>query len=130
MRRLLLLLHHLLTCLFVAAAAAAPLTPVARAEIDGLLSKLEASACEFNRNGSWYPAPEAKVHLLRKLKYLEDRGAVQSTEQFIELAASTSSTSGQPYLVKCANAAPVPSRSWLLSQLQAMRSAAGARSAP
>ncbi len=93
------------------------------------MSRLEASGCEFNRNGTWHTAAEAKSHLLRKLKYLEDRGVVQSTEQFIELAASTSSTSGEPYLVKCASGTPVPSRSWLLSQLQVMRSAGGARSA-
>jgi hypothetical protein len=126
MRRLLLLL---LTCLVVAAGIAAPLSPAARTEIDGLMSRLEASGCEFNRNGTWHAAAEAKSHLLRKLKYLEDRGVVQSTEQFIELAASTSSASGEPYLVKCANGTPTPSRSWLLSQLQVMRSAGGARSA-
>ena len=130
MRRLLLLLRLLLTCFFVAAATAAPLSSAARTEIDGLLSRLEASACEFNRNGTWYPAPEAKVHLLHKLKYLEDRGAVQSAEQFIDLAASSSSMSGQAYLVRCANAAPLASRTWLLEQLQFMRSAAGARKAP
>jgi hypothetical protein len=69
-RRLLLLL---LACLFVAAATAAPLLPVARTEIDALLSRLEALGCEFNRNGTWYTGAEAKPHLLRKLKYLEDR---------------------------------------------------------
>jgi hypothetical protein len=127
MRRLLLLL---LGCLFVAAAAAAPLAPAARTEIDALLTRLETSGCEFNRNGTWYTGAEARPHLLRKLKYLEDRGAVQSTEQFIELAASGSSMSGQPYLVRCANAAPLKSATWLLSQLQAMRSAAAARKAP
>jgi hypothetical protein len=93
------------------------------------MSRLEASGCEFNRNGTWHTAAEAKSHLLRKLKYLEDRGAVQSTEQFIELAASSSSTTGQAYLVKCGNGAAVQSRTWLLSQLQDMRSAGQARSA-
>ena len=73
---------------------------------------------------------EARAHLLPKLKVPEDRPAVKSAEQFIELAASTSSVSGQAYLVKCANAAPVASRTWLLSQLQLMRSAAGAGKAP
>ena len=108
---------------FIAAAAAgaAPLPPAARAEIGALMSKLEASGCEFNRNGTWYPSGEAKAHLLGKLKYLEDRGAVQSTEQFIELAASSSSVSGRPYLVKCRNEAPVESRPWLLGQLRALR---------
>jgi len=61
-----------------------------------LLRRLEASGCEFNRNGNWYPAAEAESHLLRKLNYLQDRDMVQTTEQFIELAASSSSMSGQP----------------------------------
>ena len=124
MRRLLTIL---LTCGVVAAATAAPLSPAARDEIEGLMAKLETSGCEFNRNGTWYPGTEAKSHLLRKLKHLEDRGAVQSTEQFIELAASVSSVSGQPYLVRCGNGVPVQSGTWLLSQMQAMRSAAQAK---
>lgn len=123
-------LFFLLTAFFVAAVPAAPLSPTARTEIDGLMSRLEASACEFNRNGSWHTAPQAKSHLLIKLKYFEDRGAVSSAEQFIELAASKSSITGQPYLVKCAGAAPVPSSAWLLSQLELMRLAAGTRKAP
>jgi len=106
-----------------AVASAVPLAPAARAEVDALLSRLEASGCEFNRNGTWHKAAEVKPHLLRKLKYLEDRGAVQTTEQFIELAASGSSMSGEPYLVKCGNAAAVRSATWLSSQLQAMRAA-------
>ena len=39
------------------------------------MSRLEASGCEFNRNGSWYTPTEAKSHLLRELKYLEDGGS-------------------------------------------------------
>ena len=105
----------------VAACFAAP-PPAARAEIDGLLSRLETSSCEFNRNGTWHSATEAKSHLLVKLKYLEDRGAVDSAEQFIELAASKSSMSGQPYLVRCANSAPVSEQ-----RLAAVPAAAHAR---
>jgi hypothetical protein len=120
----------LLTTIFVATASAVPLSPAARAEIDKLLSRLEVSACEFDRNGNWYKATEAKNHLLNKLKYLEDRGMVQSSEQFIELAASTSNVSGQAYQVKCADGASAPSRSWLLSQLQLLRSATSAVRVP
>ena len=54
------------------------------------MSKLEGSGCEFGRNGAWHTSAEAKSHLLRKLKYLEDRDSVQSAEQFIELAAENS----------------------------------------
>jgi hypothetical protein len=127
MNRFLLLL---LTIVFATAVSAASLPPAARAEIDALLSRLEASSCTFNRNGTWYPPAEAKSHLLLKLKYLENMGAVQSAEQFIERAASTSSTTGQPYLVKCGSAAPVRSGTWLLSELQEVRSSGRAKSAP
>jgi len=127
MRRFLL---FLLTSILVGTGNAAPLPPPARAEVDGLMSRLEASGCEFGRNGTWHTAAEAKSHLLRKLKYLEDRGAVQSTEQFIELAASSSSTTGQPYLVRCGNGASVQSGVWLRSQLQAMRLSARGKSVP
>jgi hypothetical protein len=127
MRRI---LFFLLTCIFIAAGIAAPLSPSARTEIDVLMSRLEASGCEFNRNGTWHRAPDVKSHLLRKLKYFEDRGAVQTTEQFIELAASSSSTTGEPYLVKCGSNAAVQSGAWLRSQLQVLRSAGPATSAP
>lgn len=107
--------------LLFAAPGRAELAPPVRAEIDALLSRLESSGCEFNRNGSWYKASEAKTHLLRKLDYFERKGSLSSTEQFIELGASASSSSGQPYLVKCGNAAPVPSRSWLVATLHQLR---------
>ena len=123
-------LFFLLAWIFAAAAGASSLSPAVRTEIDALLSRLEVSGCDFNRNGSWYRAAEAKAHLLSKLSYLEDRGILQSTEQFIELAASKSSLSGQAYLVRCSGAAPLPSRSWLTSQLQFLRAAAGATKAP
>jgi hypothetical protein len=127
MRGLLLLA---LTNIFFVAAAATPLSPVTRSEIDGLMGRLEAAKCEFSRNGKWYTGAEAKSHLLRKLQYLEERGAVQTTEQFIELAATGSSVSGQPYLVKCDNGAPVASGTWLRAQLQAVRQSMPAKSSP
>jgi len=127
MRQLPLLL---LACLCAATGSAATLTPAARAEIDGLMARLSASACAFNRNGSWYAAAEAAPHLLRKLQYLEERGLVESAEQFIDRAASSSSVSGQPYLVRCGEGAPVESRVWLRGQLQAIRSPGRPMDAP
>ena len=120
----------LLTFCIAIATIAAPLSPAARAEIDGLLARLVASGCEFNRNGSWYTAAKAASHLSQKLKYLEDQGMVQTTEQFIEIAASGSSKSGQPYLVRCGNGAPVQSGQWLRSQLKDLRSVIRAPSTP
>jgi len=67
---------------------------------------------------------------LQKLKYFEDRGLVQTTEQFIEKAASGSSISGQPYLVRCGNSAPAESGQWLRSELKDLRAATPAKSTP
>jgi hypothetical protein len=103
---------------------AAPLSPAARGEIEVLLSRLAASGCQFKRNGSWHTAVEAQAHLRRKLDYLVDKGAVASTEQFIERAASQSSMSGQAYQVKCGSQAPVPSGEWLRAELRVMRGGA------
>jgi hypothetical protein len=112
----------LLGCAAVVAAIAAPLSPAYRTEIDALMSKLETSGCEVNRNGTWHTGSEAKPHLLRKLQYFEEKGTVQTTEQFIELVASRSSSTGQPYLIRCGNGVPVPSGEWFSYQLKAMRS--------
>lgn len=98
-----------------------------RPEIDALLGRLQSSGCSFNRNGSWYEASDARAHLVKKLEYLEDRNLVQTTEQFIERAASGSSLSGKPYLVRCGSAAPLESRTWLTQQLKALRANAAAK---
>ena len=89
--------------------AAAP-SPSALAEIDHLLTHLARSGCEFYRNGKWYPAPQARDHLQRKFEYLAKNDLVDTTEQFIERAASESSRGGEPYRVRCGSGKPVPSR--------------------
>jgi hypothetical protein len=101
---------------------AAPTPAPVRAEIDALLARLQTSGCQFSRNGTWHDAAKAKEHLLHKLKYIERKGTVQSTEQFIELAASVSSSSGKAYEVKCGSAAPVQSQQWLTGELAKLRS--------
>jgi hypothetical protein len=104
---------------------AEPLPPDARGEIEALLSRLAASGCQFKRNGAWHTAVEAQAHLQRKLDYLVDKGAVTSTEQFIDRAASKSGLSGKAYLVKCGSASPLPSAAWLRAELQRLRAEAG-----
>jgi hypothetical protein len=122
MRRLLVLPLSLIA----AVCAAGPLSPVAQAEIDMLMTRLETSGCQVNRNGTWYPAAETRSHLETKLHYLEARGAVENAEQFIQRAASGSSVSGQPYLIKCGDAPPVESGTWFSRELQAIRASAPA----
>ena len=103
-------------------AGAAPTPPAIRAEIDGLMSRMVASSCQFERNGSWHKAEDARTHLLRKLEYIEGRReTLQSAEQFIDVAASKSSFSGRPYRVKCGAAEPLPSKDWLNRELKALR---------
>jgi hypothetical protein len=122
MKRLLITIVANLWCSLV---VAAPVSAPVRAEIDALLARLQSSACQFNRNGSWHDAPEARDHLLRKLRYMEGEGTIQSTEQFIELAASRSSLSGQAYQVKCEGQAAAASQVWLTRRLMEIRGAAG-----
>jgi hypothetical protein len=103
------------------ASVSAPLPPAARAEVVALLDRLESSGCRFQRNRSWHSGAEAKAHLLQKLDYVEKYASAASAEAYIELAASKSSISGDPYFVKCANADPLPSAVWLTRELKALR---------
>ena len=117
----------LLLGLLASTVAASPTSAPVRAEIDAVLAKLQSSGCQFDRNGSWHSSSEAKDHIQRKLDYLEGKTTIQSTEQFIELAASKSSFSGKPYHVKCGTEAAVESQQWLSKQLGVMRASAKAK---
>src|SRR4051812_43985653 len=92
-----------LVLLWSGLAAAQSPSAVTTREIAHLFSALEQSNCQFNRNGSWYTPAQAGAHLRRKYDYLLKDGLVKSAETFIDLAASKSSMSGRPYLVKCGN---------------------------
>jgi hypothetical protein len=91
-------------------------------EISGLFERLEHSTCQFNRNGSWYDAKQAADHLRQKYDWLLKRHLVTTTESFIDLAASKSSMSGKPYLVRCDGAPAVESSVWFSHELAALRS--------
>ncbi|MDI1301203.1 MAG: DUF5329 domain-containing protein [bacterium] len=92
-------------------------SPIAKQEIAYLLIYLKDSGCEFNRNGTWYKAEEAANHLNKKYEYLLNKGLVSSTEDFVKRAATESSMSGKPYLVKCASNSPVQSGYWFEAAL-------------
>ena len=111
----------LVMALLVAQAQADTLPSAARVEIGALLSKLATSGCQFKRNGSWHTSSEARTHLQRKFDYLAGKDAIANAEQFIELGATQSSTTGRPYWVQCGDQDAVPSGVWLASQLRAMR---------
>ncbi|MGE7959152.1 DUF5329 family protein [Pseudomonas sp. NPDC089530] len=104
----------------MAGGAQAQTTPQAAQEIKGLLDFVEHSECRFVRNGTEYPAPQAREHLEKKLNYLEDKNMVSSAEDFIELAATKSSMSGKAYEVRCPTGAQ-PAGVWLKTELQRQR---------
>ena len=95
--------------------------PSARLEVEQLLGRLAASGCKFQRNGAWHSATEARAHLEKKYQYLLNKNLVSTSEDFISLAATKSSTSGKPYLVKCGSQEQVPSAAWMAAQLKEVR---------
>ena len=102
---------------------AAP-SPVARREIASLMQALGTSRCEFNRNGSWYDAAQARAHLQRKYEYLLKKNLVDTPEQFIDRAASRSSFSGKAYRVRCPGRTEQDSATWFGAQLRRLRGSA------
>ena len=111
----------LLAALPFAGSAATPLSPRTQVEIDHLLDYIAHSDCRFNRNGSWHGMDEARDHITMKLEQLRKHGAVDSTEFFIEKAASRSSLSGKNYLVQCPGMPESTSEDWLKAELDRWR---------
>ena len=103
--------------------------PVARAdpptsvqiEVNFLLGYLEGSRCEFYRNGTWHDSKAAQAHLRDKYKYLVARNLINTTEEFIEKAATESSLSGQAYAIRCNGGATLTSSQWLRDELARVR---------
>jgi hypothetical protein len=63
----------------------------------------------------------AQAHLRDKYKYLTARNLINTTEDFIDKAATESSISGQPYEVRCKGGATVRSNQWLRDELARFR---------
>jgi Family of unknown function (DUF5329) len=94
---------------------------IAQTEITYLLGFIASSACEFFRNGSWYDGKKAAAHLRDKYEILATGDRIQTAEDFIELAATKSSLSGQPYQVRCSGERAVTSNQWLHDMLARYR---------
>lgn len=110
----------MLGLLLVPAARAEPPTNV-QIEVNFLLGYVEGAGCEFYRNGTWHDSKAAQAHLRDKYKYFVARNLINTTEDFIERAATESSFSGQPYKVRCNGGAPVTSNQWLRDELARFR---------
>jgi hypothetical protein len=111
----------LLAALCAFAAWAVEPSPAATFEVEQLLARLAASGCKFQRNGSWHSATDARAHLEKKYRYLLDKRLVGTSEDFISMAATKSSTSGTPYRVQCGTQEPMPSAVWLTARLGEVR---------
>jgi hypothetical protein len=96
--------------------------PSVQAEVNSLLAQIDKSSCQFYRNGTWYDSAAAQAHLRDKYDYLVQRNLIDTTEQFIERAATKSSFSGKEYLVKCNDGVAVKSSQWLRDELARLRS--------
>jgi len=101
----------------------APAQPAAGAEreIAALIDGLAQSSCRFSRNGSWYDGARAAEHLRRKYDYLRKRELADTSEQFIERAASRSSVSGRAYRVACPGEPERDAGPWFLQRLELLR---------
>ena len=102
------------------AASAAQATPDARnaAEIDSLLQSVATSGCTFIRSGQEFSGPDARKHLETKLGFV--RWRLETVEQFIDKLASTSSTTGEAYQIRCGTI-QTAARTWLDAQLKLVR---------
>jgi hypothetical protein len=107
----------------LAMSAAAQPTRAAADEIQILLAAMEQSGCEFYRNGGWHTAADARAHLTRKLARVEKGQPLRSAGEFIDAVATRSSSSGEPYRVRCPGSAPVASATWFRQALQRSRQA-------
>jgi len=87
-------------------------------EINHLLHYIETSGCVFVRNNKEYNATEARDHIENKYEYV--KRWVKTTEDFIEYAATKSSITGKPYLIRC-DGCNQPSAKWLQTELERRR---------
>src|SRR5512134_3489930 len=90
-------------------------------EIQYLLQKVEHSGCEFYRNGTWHPGPEARAHLARKYQAVDAKGLIRTTDDFVRRVASESSLSATQYRVRCGKTEPVSSETWFRQELARYR---------
>ena len=111
----------LLAILLPSTSYAADSKDIMEKEIQHLFDHLKNSDCEFNRNGKWYNAEEAAEHINNKYQYLIKKGLINSIEQFIDRAASESSMSGKPYMVKCGESESIKSFVWFKRELTSFR---------
>jgi hypothetical protein len=95
--------------------------PGARAEetIQHLIHHVAGSDMTFVRNDSEYTPDEAASHMLKKYRHFRDD--IQTADDFIELCATRSLMSGEPYRVIDPQGNERNTSDWLRAELAAMQ---------
>lgn len=101
--------------------AAPPPQPQTETEVTYLLEFVQASACQFNRNDTWYNGKDARLHLEMKYDSLVSKGSIIRAEDFIDKAASKSSLSGRNYQIRCQDGKTISSAQWFTDELKRYR---------
>jgi hypothetical protein len=118
-QKIYLVLGAVLLAISVTEAASAPANETKK--IETLIKQVnELKDAKFVRNGSTYTSRHAATFLRRKWQ-ANDAG-VKTARDFIDKVASVSGTSGKPYLIRFDDGKEIPSRDFLLAQLQRLES--------
>ncbi len=88
-------------------------------EVNRLISAVGRNGCTFIRNGEKYRGRAAREHLRSKREQNEE--LVVTTEDFIEKIASTSATTGMPYLIQCRDQEERTLNDWFTELLEQYR---------
>jgi hypothetical protein len=99
---------------------AAALPPAEEKQIEAMIAAVERmTGATFIRNGRPYEAAAAAEFLRRKWRLRE--ADVRSVEDFIDKIASSSSTTGQPYLIRFSDGSEIPCSAVLRTELSKLR---------
>ena len=116
-----LILAFLIASLVFSASAEAP--PAEKQKIESLLTHVGSlSDAKFIRNGSDYDAKTAVTFLRGKWNRSDDE--IKTAQDFIAKAATGSSTSGKPYLIRFKDGREVPCADYLKGELAKLETAA------
>lgn len=115
------ILHLFLACAALAILAAPMATAAEPAEenkkIEALITHVEnLKGARFVRNDKEYDAKNAAKFL--RAKWDSGREEIKTAKDFIEKAASVSSTSGKPYLIRFEDGKETKSGEYLLAELK------------
>jgi len=89
------------------------------ARIKALLSHVASlETATFIRNGKDYKATDAAEFLRRK--WGANKESIKTASDFIKVAATKSSTTGKPYLIRFKDGKEVPCGEYLMQRLKAM----------